>query len=52
MIRGAMSDAVMDVYAHERSPDPAFVRARMREARESIGKAVREMVGDLTGRSA
>ena len=52
MIRGAMSDAVMDVYAHECRPDPAFVRARMQEARESVGKAVREMIGDLTGRSA
>jgi hypothetical protein len=49
MIRGAMEGAVMDAYAGAKTPDPAFVRARMMEARESIGKAVREMVGDLAG---
>ena len=34
-LRGAMSDAVMDAYADGKT-DPAFVSARMREAREKI----------------
>ena len=51
MIRTAMEGAVMDVYADCCSPDPAFVRARMQEARASIAKTVREAIGDLMGRA-
>lgn len=40
-VRGAMEDAVMDAFAH-RKTDPAFLRARMNEARET---AVRKLVG-------
>jgi hypothetical protein len=33
IIQGAMSDAVMDIYADNRSPDPVLVKSRMMEAR-------------------
>jgi len=42
-VRGAMEDAVLDAYAHKKT-EPAFVRARMAEARET---AVRKLVGRL-----
>lgn len=51
MIRTAMEDAVMNVYADDGSPDPMFVRARMAAARASIQKTVREAIGDLTERA-
>jgi hypothetical protein len=42
LIQGAMSGAVMDIYADDRSPDPARVRARMAEARRTT---VRKLIG-------
>lgn len=49
IVRGAMENAVLDAYADNKR-DPAFVKARMQEARASIQKTVREAIGDLTGR--
>lgn len=50
MVRASMENAVLDVYADDAHPDPAFVRTRIQEARASIAKTVREAIGDLTGR--
>jgi hypothetical protein len=42
LVQGAMSDAVMDVYADNRSPDPMLVKARMMEARATT---VKKLIG-------
>jgi hypothetical protein len=42
IIQTAMSDAVMDIYADNRSPDPVLVKARMMEARKLT---VKKLIG-------
>jgi hypothetical protein len=45
IVRGAMCDAVEDIYADERSPDPAKVKARMFEVKD---RTVRSLFGRIT----
>jgi hypothetical protein len=44
IIRGAMEGAVEDAYSHSTSPDPAFVKIRMFEARS---KTIKQLFGSL-----
>jgi hypothetical protein len=42
IIQGAMVNAVLDIYADQRSPDPVFVKGRMMDARRST---IKKLIG-------